>query len=53
MTERYNPFTGKGTIEPKDTPLKKAKRFLTEDKPFGTRSKLNCISDNVVSRKVS
>ena len=48
----YNPFTGRGTIEPKDTPFKKAKRFLTEDKPYGNRSKLNGISDNVIGKNV-
>jgi len=47
---RYNPFTGKGTIKPKDTPYKGLKRYASEDRPFGKRSKLNEISDNVIKR---
>jgi len=31
MTERYNPFTGKGTLEVVGTNDKKLKRYLSED----------------------
>jgi hypothetical protein len=31
MTERYNPFTGRGTLRVVGTNDKKLKRFLSED----------------------
>jgi len=38
MTEhRYDPFTGKGKLEVKDTPFKGLKRFVTEPKRVGTK----------------
>ena len=39
MTERkqkYDPFTGKGEIEVKDTPYKGLKRFIIEPKTAAT-----------------
>jgi len=50
MTERYNPFKGRGKLEVKETPFKGLKRFTSEDRPFGRRSKLNGISDNVIKK---
>ena len=47
---RYNPFTGQGKPEVKDTPFKGLKRFALENRPFGKRSKLNEISDNVIKK---
>ena len=36
MTEKYDPFTGKGEIKVKDTPYKCLKRFVTKPKPAAT-----------------
>jgi hypothetical protein len=47
---RYNPFTAQGKLEVKDTPYKGLKRYASEDRPFGERSKLNGISDNVIKK---
>ena len=36
MTERYNPFTGKGKLVVKDTPYKTLKRYTNEPKKAAT-----------------